>query len=298
MWPGGNPQDTFSLLSPMTLDRVTTALLAPPHIFAHRGFSARQPEMTLAAYQEAIRWAVAEGVQVGLECDVQLTADDELVCLHDQRLGRTARAGGRVRDWPLALLRELDFGSWRTPEPTPAQRSIVTLAELLALVHAARERGADVTAVIETKHFRERGLELEQRVCAMLAGYGWLAEGSPVRLITFSRPGAEQLARLAPAVDRTLLVERTLGPYADGSLPDGVRVLGVDLKLLRRDPGIVARAQSRGNEVHVWTVNEPGDIRLCRAVGVTGFTTDWPDRVLSVLGGQLAPAGPRSSLAA
>ena len=45
----------------------------------------------------------------------------------------------------------------------------------------------------------------------------------------------------------------------------------------------MARARAHGNEVHVWTANEPADIAFCRDLGVTGFTTDYPDRVLAAL---------------
>jgi len=239
--------------------------------------------MTLAAYQEAIAWSIAEGVPVSLECDVQLTADRQLVCLHDATLGRTADATGRVSDWTLAELRTLDFGSWKVPHPTLAQRSPVTLDELLRLVRDARQAAVEVRLAIETKHPQPGGLELERRVCALLAGYGWDTADAPVRVITFSVAAAELLARLVPEVDRSLLIEDDLGPFAGGTLPVGVRVAGVDLALLRQDPGYVERARRWGNEVHVWTVNEPADIAFCRDLGLTGITTDHPDRVLDVL---------------
>jgi glycerophosphoryl diester phosphodiesterase len=260
--------------------------LPAARIFAHRGFSSRQPESTLAAYTTAIEWSLAEGVPVGLECDVQLTADGELVCLHDAYLGRTVSATGPVSSWTLPDLRRLDFGSWKVPDPTVDQRSVVTLPELLTLVEDARARGADVELAIETKHPRGRGrqLELDRRVCRLLADRGWDHPGAPVRLITFSVPAAALLTRLVPQLPRTLLVSRTLRPYADGVLPDGLTVAGVCVRLLRRDPGFVARALARGNEVHVWTVNDPADIGFCRDLGVSGFTSDCPDQVLAVLG--------------
>ncbi len=55
------------------------------------------------------------------------------------------------------------------------------------------------------------------------------------------------------------------------------------LVLLRNDPGFVERARAHGNEVHVWTVNHPDDIRYCRDLGVTGFTSDYPELVAEVL---------------
>ena len=262
---------------------MTTLVSPPTRIVAHRGFSSRQPEMTLAAYQEAVDWARAEAVPVGLECDVHFSADGQVVCLHDDGLSRTCGVDGLVGELTLAELRGLDFGSWRIPDPSPPQRSLVTLADLLVLVHEAREQGVDVTLVVETKHEVDRAPEIELEVCRMLAEHGWNRGGAPVRLITFCPVAAALLAQLVPDVDRTLLVELALGPYASGELPAGIHVVGVDIHVLREHPDFVARAREHGNEVHVWTVNEIADIEFCRSIGVTCFTTDYPDRVLEVL---------------
>ena len=67
------------------------------------------------------------------------------------------------------------------------------------------------------------------------------------------------------------------------SVARGIKIIGPDLELIKSDPGFVARAQAHGNEVHVWTVNATDDIRFCRDLGVTGFTTDYPDRVAEIL---------------
>ncbi len=81
---------------------------------------------------------------------------------------------------------------------------------------------------------------------------------------------------MLPALPRTLLIERTLGEWADGHLPDGVGVVGPDYALLRRDPAYPRRVLDRGHEVHVWTVNTARDISWCLDHGVTGLTTDDP----------------------
>src|SRR5262249_57332408 len=82
-----------------------------PLVFAHRGSSAALPEHTLGAYLRAID----EGAD-GLECDVRLTRDGHLVCIHDGRLERTSNGTGRVSTRRLADLHELDFGEWH-PHP-------------------------------------------------------------------------------------------------------------------------------------------------------------------------------------
>ena len=78
-----------------------------PFVVAHRGASADRPEHTLAAYQLALE----EGAD-GVECDVRLTRDGHLVCVHDRRIDRTSTGTGLVSEMTLAQLRKLDYGSW------------------------------------------------------------------------------------------------------------------------------------------------------------------------------------------
>ncbi|MFP5282396.1 MAG: glycerophosphodiester phosphodiesterase [Actinomycetes bacterium] len=252
-------------------------------IFAHRGYSARQPEMTRAAFVEAIAWSARTRVPLGLECDVHLSADSQLICLHDLSVDRTSDGRGLASTRTVAQLRALDFGSWRVRRPTRDQRSLVTLPELLALVAEARAAGIEVSLAIETKHPNSRGLELEDRVAALLASSGWDRAGAPVRLISFAPDALGRLGRLLPELERTFLLRTTFGPWVDGHLPAGVRVVGLELALLRADPGYVDRVRARGHSVHAWTVNTRADVDYCRGLGVTGLTTDDPEVAAGVL---------------
>src|SRR3954466_1576731 len=78
-----------------------------PFVVAHRGASAERPEHTLAAYDLALK----EGAD-GVECDVRLTRDGHLVCVHDRRVDRTSNGTGLVSEMTLAQLREFDYGAW------------------------------------------------------------------------------------------------------------------------------------------------------------------------------------------
>src|ERR1700759_1436423 len=86
-----------------------------PFVVAHRGASAERPEHTLAAYDLALK----EGTD-GVECDVRLTRDGHLVCVHDRRGDRTSNGSGLVSEMTLAEMRELEVGgghpSWRAAE--------------------------------------------------------------------------------------------------------------------------------------------------------------------------------------
>ncbi len=252
-------------------------------IIAHRGFSGRHPEMTVSAYRAAIEWARDTNTPLGLECDVQFCADDELVCLHDVTVDRTANRSGRVSQLRLSQLRSLDFGSWKVPDPTAEQRSMVTLRELMEMVRDARREGVDVSVVIETKHPSRRSRDVEAKVASLLAEFGWHQPGSPAYPISFSLAAVKRFGALLPALPRTLLVDDDLGRWRSGRLPDGVRRIGVDINMIKEDVDFVSRANKRGNEVHVWTTNDPDDVEFCHRLGVTSFTTDYPDRVLSTL---------------
>lgn len=252
-------------------------------IVAHRGFSSRHPEMTRAAYQAAIAWSATTGFPLGLECDVHFAADDQLICLHDLTIERTAKVKGQAIDLTVGQLKRLDFGARGLGAATPADQELVTLEELLLMVREARAVGTDVYLVIETKHPNPRGGDVEDRVAALLSYYGWDRPGSPVRLISFSPAAIERLSRQLPGVERSFLIDTDLTPWLDGHLPPGVDAVGVDLELLRIHPGYVERAVERGHRVHAWTVNEPADIEFCRELGVTGFTTDYPERVAVAL---------------
>lgn len=273
---GPPPQPSPRVLQPERRWLSYGRLAAVTTIVAHRGYSATEPEMTRAAYLAAIAWSERSRTPLGLECDVHFSADHQLICLHDLTVNRTSTAGGAAYERTLAELRSLDFGSWKRRRPTPDQRALVTLAELVDLTAAARHRGVDVELVIETKHPNPRGTEVEDAVAALLDPYGWLRSGSPVRIISFSVPGLERAAEVMPALPRTLLIEQDLREWRDGHLPDGVGTVSPDHLLLRGDPDYAGRVRRRGHALHTWTVNRPREITWCLDLGVTGLTTDAP----------------------
>ena len=135
-------------------------------VVAHRGASAAAPEHTLAAYERAL----ADGADA-LECDVRLTADGHVVCVHDRRINRTSNGAGVVSTKTLAELHSIDFGSWKATGGgsldgdevviDESRSRVLTLDRLLKLVS---DCGRDVGLAVETKHpTRYAGL-VEQRV--------------------------------------------------------------------------------------------------------------------------------------
>src|SRR4051812_22616653 len=154
-----------------------------PQVVAHRGSSAAMAEHTLGAYVQALD----DGADA-LECDVRLTADGHLVCVHDRKVNRVTNARGVVSSMRLADLDELDFSSWKNPwadldDEAPSidedARRVLTMRKLLQTV---RDFDRHVDLAIETKHpTRYAGL-VEKRLVELLAEFGWAGADSPVRV--------------------------------------------------------------------------------------------------------------------
>jgi glycerophosphoryl diester phosphodiesterase len=248
-------------------------------VVAHRGSSAALPEHTLEAY----RLAIDEGADA-LECDVRLTADGQLVCVHDRTVRRTSDGRGAVSALSLAELSALDFGSWKSPD-APRPSGILTLARLLELVADA---GRPVGLAIETKHPTRYGGRAEAELLRLLDHHGLLPrtpEESSVRVMSFSELSLHRVRRAAPAVPTVYLLERRLPVLGrTRSLPGGAGVAGPGIELVRRDPGLVTALRRAGHRVHVWTVDEPADVELCLELGVEALITNRPREVLAQLG--------------
>src|SRR5581483_5935772 len=149
----GPPPGTFRTDGPERAVRTTTfrigrsgrrrpvpacSVHSRPRVVAHRGASEDEAEHTLAAYERALD----DGAD-GLECDVRLTRDGVLVCVHDRRIDRTSSGRGVVSALELADLADLDFTSWHRPATDPDdngelpdwdRHGVLTLDRLVAAV--------------------------------------------------------------------------------------------------------------------------------------------------------------------
>jgi glycerophosphoryl diester phosphodiesterase len=276
-------------------------------VVAHRGASSTAAEHTLGAYVSAI-----EAGADGLECDVRLTRDGHLVCVHDRTINRTSSGTGVVSELDLPGLNQLDFKSWHVELPGSADELIsdspylagvepdlgedgrvLTLERLLQLV-ADAER--PVRLLIETKHPTRYGGLVEQQLVELLARFGWAGRPGPpesvhqradmasrVIVMSFAPTALRRIKLLAPDVPTVLLLEWRIPGLRDGMLPAGVPIAGPALRVLQADPNFVSRAHARGNQVFVWTVNEAADVGYVRRLGVDTIISDRPETVLAAL---------------
>ncbi|MCB2189431.1 MAG: glycerophosphodiester phosphodiesterase [Deltaproteobacteria bacterium] len=237
--------------------------LADPLVVGHRGFPSRYPENTLPSF----RAAVAAGVGM-LEMDLQLSADGEVVVLHDATLERTTGVRARAGELTLAQLTALDAGSWFSPRF--AGTTLPSLAQVLA------EFGGQVLLNLELKPGPEPGAarDLARRVWRDVASQGL---GHAVVVSSFREEacrawreaGPGHLAVLAPAQGgaRGLSLARELGALC---LNAPWQAVSVELVAAARRTGLGLLAFASRRQ------NGPTLFRRLLAQGVTGFFADNP----------------------
>lgn len=260
-----------------------------PFVVAHRGASAELPEHTRAAYELALQ----QGAD-GLECDVRLTRDGHLVCVHDRRVDRTSDGTGLVSEMSLAQLRELDYGAWHPSRQTgtgPRDTGLLTLDELITLV---LDWQRPVKLFIETKHPVRFGALVESKVLALLHRYGIAVPASAdlarAVVMSFSAAAVWRIRRAAPMLPTVLLGEtsRYLGGSAATTV--GATAVGPSITTLREHPELVDRAGAHGRALYCWTVDHYEDVQYCRDLGVAWVATNHPGRTKDWLRGGLTGA--------
>jgi glycerophosphoryl diester phosphodiesterase len=245
---------------------------AGPLVAAHRGGALLWPENSLLAYRNAL----SLGVDL-LETDVHLTADGEVVVLHDPTLERTTTGAGAVRDarrTDLALLRLRARDGSATQEPIP------TLDQLLALL---RPGPHELLLEIKVGPQRQPYAGIEAETLARVRAAGVLDR---VVVMAFEADTLRRVRALEPSVRLALIVSRTR-VTGDGGGPDtparwaieaGATHLAIDHRVI--DAGVVASAHRAGLKIAAWTVNDESDLRRVLDLGVDVVITDRPDLAL------------------
>jgi glycerophosphoryl diester phosphodiesterase len=259
-----------------------------PQVVAHRGASHEIAEHTLGAYVEALDVGAE-----ALECDVRLTADGHLVCVHDRTLKRTAQTRGVVSTMELAELSQLDFAKWKNPwidlddeAPDRDERldRVLTLRTLLETVrdYSARS-GRRVELAIETKHPTRYGGLVEKRLVELLGEFGWTDHDAPVRVMSFSYTALQRVERLAPGLRLVQLIEHSRNWSMLSRVIGPDWIVGPGIETLRDHPKLGRRITQAGHDLHVWTVNSRTDLDICLDLGVKAVISDRPAYMLEML---------------
>lgn len=229
-------------------------------IIAHRGFSARAPENTLASIRAGLE-AGADAV----EWDMHVAACGTAVLIHDETLDRTTDGSGPVAERTFPQLRALDAGSWFHPEF--ARERIPSFREALEEV---RPFGATVYA--EVKGCRAPA-DLD-RMARTVMEMGMEAQTVFISLdfgIVDHLSGESGRCRMGYVVDKH---QRFQDAIRRARRVPGRSLVDVDYRMILEDPDLVPRARAQGVDVAVWTVNEPAEAETLARVGVRRLTTN------------------------
>ena len=235
---------------------------------AHRGFSSQAPENTSAAFDLAI-----EDEFYYIETDVQLTADNIPVIIHDDTVDRTSNGKGKVSEKTLSDIKKLDFGSWFSPKFKG--QKILTLSELL------KNYNNKIHLVLELKSQQS---ELCKLIAALIENENWdEIAGNPMTQIpglTIISFHLEQILRsieLMPVVRHGWLVGELTDTDIDIASKLGIQGIFPNAKLVSEHS--ISYAKEKGLFVAVWGIQNAEEVVMLKKFGVSAVTSDWPDKI-------------------
>ena len=250
-------------------------------VLAHRGFRGQYPENTMLAFQKAAELGVD-----GLEMDIHATSDGDLVVSHDETVDRMTNGSGSIKEMTLAELQQLDAGyRWTADEgqtfPFRGQGiTIPTLAEVFTAfpqfwINVDIKQAQPTIVMPFVQMIRQFGMAERMMVGSFdTATVHRFRQECPAVATAATEPDARRLVIL-----RKLGLGRFYrGPAQAMQLPEWngrIRVI---------TPRFLKDAHRAGTAVHVWTVNETVDMNRLIKWGVDGLITDYPDRLLRLLG--------------
>lgn len=237
-----------------------------PLIWGHRGASGYAPENTLSSFQLA-----AEQKADGIELDIQLTKDRQIVVIHDEWIDRTSNGTGFVKDYTLEELRRFSFN--KTIENAP-HADIPLMSEVFELI-----RPTDLTINIELKTgiFDYEGIE--EMILDMTRHYDM---EDRVIYSSFNHYSIQKIQKLNPKAPTAFLCQDGPIGFAAYAAQYGVQAVHPWFVNLRF-PDFMKEARDHHLLVNTWTVNEPEHIRMCTELGVDAVITNYPDTARKVI---------------
>lgn len=240
--------------------------MARTQIWAHRGASALKAENTLPAFEEAVR-AGADGI----ELDVQLSADNRLVVIHDEKTDRTTRESGWVHQLTSDKLRSMNAAAFRK-ELEPAK--IPYLDEVIEMI-----RPTNLIINVELKNGLIQAPGMEQMLWQLARDTGMQDR---IIFSSFNHYSIRTLLELAPEARCGLLYQcGIVDPwlYAARVGVQAIHPYAGNLQI----PDLISDCHDNGIAVHVWTVNDSKKMELAAQLGTDAIITDKPDLALKIL---------------
>jgi glycerophosphoryl diester phosphodiesterase len=245
-------------------------------VAAHRGGAALWPENSLLAFTNAL------GLGVDLvETDVHLTADGEVVILHDPTLERTTSGQGAVSGVTAGALADVRL---RGPDGRATEEGVPRLAALLDVLRPSR---VELLLEIKVDAARQRYPGIEEKVLALVKDRQLFER---TLFMGFQPDTVRRVRELDRTARTVLLVSRSQLDRQRAAPTQAVRwtvdtgASEIGLQHTALDAAVVADARAAGLGIAAWTVNEEGDIRRVIALGVDVVISDRPDVALRLVG--------------
>ena len=207
----------------------------------------------------------------GVELDVHLTKDGEVVVIHDESIHRTSNGKGYVKDYTLSELKRYDFGSWF--HKRFALESIPTLREVLELFE-----GSEKIVNIELKNDVFDYPELEEKVIEEIKRLGMEKQ---IIISSFNHRAIAKVARLAPQIENAALCGKVIENIA--SYQQNLPTHALHVRRTIVETNSVKEAIQKGSVVRVWTVNKTKYIKDLKEAGVDAIFTDEPEKMFDYL---------------
>ena len=235
-------------------------------IYGHRGSKGNYPENSMLAFKKAIEAGV-----VGMELDIHLTKDNEIVVFHDPTLERTSTGAGYIKDLTLAEIQKFSIGAKFTEfahyEKSWDDEKIPTLTEVLALLKAHDQ---EVNIELKTYEFTYPGIEEKMLEIVKASGY----DTNKVIYSSFHLPTLMRIQKADPTAKVAFLTNFDLPipqDYLDTLDWEGMHP-GKDLVL--KNPQAWGQM---ADKLRVWTVNDPAEMQTLIDLGVEAIITDYPE---------------------
>ncbi|MCG1010663.1 glycerophosphodiester phosphodiesterase [Salinicoccus sp. ID82-1] len=240
-------------------------------IYGHRGAMGEYPENTMLAFKKAIEAGVD-----GLEIDVHLTRDGEVVVIHDEQVDRTTDGRGAVKDMDLHTLKGLSAGSEfedfvNYDADTWIGERIPTLDEVMGLVG---QHDIELNIELKTNVFEYEGIE--QRVHDIVENHNY---SNKVIYSSFHMPSILRMKAIDPEARIAWLTDKVPLWPIDHMEELALEALHISYKAILKNPGRIAGVEDR---IRVWTVNETGDAARLLSHGVETLMTNYPERMMAL----------------
>ena len=239
-------------------------------IYGHRGSKGQFPENTLLSFQQAIN----EGVD-GIELDVHLTKDKEVVVIHDERLDRTTNGSGFINKLTLEEIKQYSAGvkyaDYDRYEESWNLEKVPTLQEVLELL---APYDLELNIELKTNLIQYEGLE--EKVLSILKDF---PERKKVILSSFHLQTLLNIRRLDSHAQIAYLLNQPIPLPKQYAEILGFEALHLNKSVVLSNPGVW---QSLGSLLRIWTVNEEEEIQQLLDMNVAAIITDYPDKALAL----------------